>query len=144
MNRFDSGSISAYTPQSFQELAFTPLLKRQQHDEMSKNIAALDAIATDPLNEHRDEALKLKQDFESKLGNISGELASKGIDGIGRENFYRLKKEHDDLIAPTGKIGQINTAKIAEANAAAALNLEFPICSISDKSCASPPIVWVS
>jgi len=117
MNRFDSGSISAYTPQSFQELAFTPLLKRQQHDEMSKNIAALDAIATDPLNEHRDEALKLKQDFESKLGNISGELASKGIDGIGRENFYRLKKEHDDLIAPTGKIGQINAAKIAEANA---------------------------
>jgi hypothetical protein len=112
MNRFDNGSVSAYTPQSFQELSFTPMMKRAQHDEMSKNIAELDAIATDPLNEHRDEALKLKQDFESKLGNISGELASKGIDGIGRENFYRLKKEHDDLVAPTGRIGQINAAKI--------------------------------
>lgn len=114
-NRFDNGSVSAYTPQSFQELSFTPMMKRAQHDEMSKNLAELDAIATDPLNEHREEALKLKQEFESKLGNISGELASKGIDGIGRENFYRLKKEHDDLIAPTGKIGQINAAKIAEA-----------------------------
>ena len=114
-NRFDSGSVSAYTPQSFQELSFTPMMKRAQHDEMSKNIAALDAIAADPLNEHRDEALKLKQEFESKLGNISGELASKGIDGIVRENFYRLKKEHDDLIAPTGRIGEINAAKIAEA-----------------------------
>lgn len=115
-NRFDSGSVSAYTPQSFQELSFTPMMKRAQHDEMSKNLTQLDAIATDPLNEHRDEALKLKQEFEGKLGNISGELASKGIDGIGRENFYRLKKEHDDLIAPTGKIGQINAAKVAEAN----------------------------
>lgn len=113
-NRFDSGSVSAYTPQSFQELSFTPMMKRAQHDEMSKNIVALDAIATDPLNEHRDEALRLKQEFEGKLGNISGELASKGIDGIGRENFYKLKKEHDDLIAPTGKIGQINAAKVAE------------------------------
>jgi len=117
MNRFDNGSVSAYTPQSFQELSFVPMMKRAQHDEMSKNIAALDAIATDPLNEHRDEALRLKQEFEGKLGNMSGELASKGIDNIGRENFYRLKKEHDDLIAPTGKIGQINAAKVAEAKA---------------------------
>lgn len=110
-NRFDKGSVSAYTPQSFQELSFTPMMKRAQHDEMSKNLAELDAIATDPLNEHRDEALRLKQEFEGKLGNMSGELASKGIDNIGKENFYRLKKEHDDLIAPTGKIGQINFAK---------------------------------
>lgn len=112
MNRFDSGSISAYTPQSFQELAFTPLLKRQQHDEMSKNLAELSAIATDPLDKHRDEALRLKQDIEGKLGNLSGELASRGIDSIGKEAFYKLQKERNDLIAPTGRIGEINAAKI--------------------------------
>lgn len=114
-NRFDNGSISAYTPQSLQELAFTPLIKRQQHDEMSKNLAELNAIATDPLNEHRDEALRLKQELEGKLSNLSGELASKGIDSIGKDAFYKLQKERNDLIAPTGRIGQINAAKIAEA-----------------------------
>lgn len=117
MNRFDNGSVSAYTPQSFQELAFVPLMKRQQHDEMSKNLAELNAIATDPLNEHRERALQLKNDLESKLGNLSGELASRGIDGIGKEAFYKLQKERNDLIAPTGEIGIINAAKVAEAKA---------------------------
>ncbi len=112
MNRFDNTTVSAYTPQSFQELAFVPMMKRQQHDEMSKNLAELNAIATDPLNEHRDEAVKLKQDLENKLGNLSGELASRGIDGIGKEAFYKLQKERNDLIAPTGRIGQINAVKI--------------------------------
>jgi len=117
MNRFDNGSISAYTPQSFQELAFVPLMKRQKHNEMSKNLAELSAIATDPLNEHHDEALRLKQDLEGKLGNLSGDLASRGIDSIGKEAFYKLQKERNDLIAPTGRIGQINAAKVAEAKA---------------------------
>jgi len=117
MNRFTTITPSAYTPQSFQELAFTPLLKRQQHDEMSKNLAELNAIATDPLNEHRERALQLKNDLESKLGNLSGELASRGIDGIGKEAFYKLQKERNDLIAPTGEIGIINAAKVAEAKA---------------------------
>jgi hypothetical protein len=117
MNRFDNGSISAYTPQSMQELAFVPLMKRAKHDEMSKNLAELSAIATDPLNEHHDEALRLKQDLEGKLGNLSGELASRGIDSIGKDSFYKLQKERNDLIAPTGRIGQINAAKIAEAKA---------------------------
>ena len=112
MNRFDQVSVSAYTPQSMQELAFTPLMKRQKHDEMSKNLAELSAIATDPLNEHRDEALRIKQELESKLGNLSGNLADKGIDSIGISDFYKLQKERNDLIAPTGRIGQINAAKI--------------------------------
>ena len=112
MNRFDNGSVSAYTPQSFQELAFVPMMKRQQHDEMSKNLAELNAIATDPLDKHRDEAIQLKQNLEAKLGDLSGNLAAKGIDSIGKEAFYKLQKERNDLIAPTGRIGQINAAKI--------------------------------
>lgn len=112
MNRFDNVSVSAYTPQSMQELAFTPMIKRAKHDEMSKNLAELSAIATDPLNEHRDEALQLKNNLESKLGNLSGDLANKGIDSIGISDFYKLQKEKNDLIAPTGRIGQINASKI--------------------------------
>lgn len=112
MNRFDNGSVSAYTPQSMQELAFTPLMKRAKHDEMSKNLAELDAIATDPLDKHQAEALRIKQEFEGKIGNLSGDLAARGIDSIGVGDFYKLKKEHDDLIAPTGRIGQINNSKI--------------------------------
>ncbi len=109
-NRFDNGSVSAYTPQSFEELAFVPMLKRKQHDEMSKNLADLGIIPVDPLDEHRDEALRLKQDLESRLTNLSSDLASKGIDGLGKENFYKLQKERNDLIAPTGQIGIINAA----------------------------------
>lgn len=111
MNRFDNGSVSAYTPQSFEELAFVPMLKRKQHDEMSKNLADLSVIPVDPLDQHRDEALQLKQDLESRLTNLSSDLASKGIDNLGKENFYKLQKERNDLIAPTGKIGRINEAK---------------------------------
>ena len=112
MNRFDNVSTSAYTPQSMQELAFTPMMKRQKHDEMSKNLAELNAIAVDPLDVHQKKALELKNNLESKLGNLSGDLASRGIDSIGISDFYKLKKERDDLIAPTGRIGQINASKI--------------------------------
>ena len=115
MNRFDQVSVNAYTPQSMQELAFTPLMKRQKHDEMSKNLAELSAIATDPLNEHRDRALELKNDLESKLGNLYENLATRGIDSIGVSDFYKLKKERDNLIAPTGEIGIINEATKAMA-----------------------------
>jgi len=110
MNRFDNGSVSAYTPQSFQELAFVPMMKRQQHDELEK--AYINAkVLTDPLDVHRDEALRLKNDIEGRVSSLSEQLANNGVTPEARSSFLKFNKEYQDLISPTGRIGQINNAK---------------------------------
>ncbi len=109
-NRFDNGSISAYRPQSFQELAFVPLMKRKQHDELES--AYINAkVNTDPLDVHREEALRLKNDIEGKVSSLSEQLANNGITPESKSSFLKFNKEYQDLISPTGRIGQINNAK---------------------------------
>jgi hypothetical protein len=109
-NRFDNGSVSAYKPQSFQELAFVPMMKRKQHDELEA--AYINAkVNTDPLDVHKDEALRLKNEIEGKVSSLSEQLSTKGITPEARSSFLKFNKEYQDLISPTGRIGQINNAK---------------------------------
>jgi len=109
-NRFDNGSVSAYRPQSFQELAFVPMMKRKQHDELEA--AYINAkVNTDPLPVHTDEALRLKNEIEGKVSSLSEQLSVSGITPEARSSFLKFNKEYQDLISPTGRIGQINNAK---------------------------------
>jgi len=109
-NRFDNGSVSAYRPQSFQELAFVPMMKRKQHDELET--AYINArVNTDPLDVHKDEALRLKNEIEGKVSSLSQNLAANGITPEARSSFLKFNKEYQDLVSPTGRIGQINNAK---------------------------------
>lgn len=113
-NRFDNGSVSAYTPQSFQELAFVPMMKRQQHDKIiaDQELISAGLAKVDPYDKHFDEAVRLKQDLESNMDKTATELSQTGINNDMIGKTIALNRQYQDLISPTGKIGQINAEKI--------------------------------
>ena len=113
MNRYDDITVSGYTPQTMQELAFVPMMKREKHD---KTLADLELIRSglakvDPYSKHFDEALRLKKDIESQIDNTSSELAKHGINNDMIGKTIAMNRKYQDLIAPTGAIGQINAEK---------------------------------
>lgn len=114
MNRFDNISVSAYTPQSFEELAFVPMMKRKQHDDIlaKQELVRAGLAKVDPYDKHFDEAIKLKQDMESQLDNTATELSKSGINNDMIGKTIALNRQYQDLISPTGKLGQINAEKI--------------------------------
>ncbi len=113
MNRFDNTTVSAYSPQSFEELAFVPLMKRKKHDEIlaQQELVKAGLAKVDPLDVHFEEAQKLKQDLESKIDNTALELSQKGINNDMIGKTIALNREYQNQISPTGRIGRINEAK---------------------------------
>lgn len=116
-NRYDEITVSGYTPQTMQELAFVPMMKRQQEDKLVADNELIRAglLKVDPLKEHYAEAIQLKKDIESQIDATSSELAKHGVnrDMIGKT--IALNRKYQDLVSPTGRIGQINAAKAIEA-----------------------------
>jgi hypothetical protein len=114
MNRYDNGSVSAYTPQSMEELAFVPLMKRQKHDQISAQQEALRAglAKVDPSNKFFNEAITQKKAIEDKLDKMAGNLSENGFNNNMVGEALGLNREYQDLVSPTGKLGQINAEKI--------------------------------
>lgn len=113
-NRYTNLTPSAYTPLTLEEIAMVPAMKRKQHDTV---LAQQEAIRTglaktDPYTKHFDEALRLKQGIEGKMDATALELSEQGIsqDMIGKT--IGLNREYQDLMSPTGKLGQINAEKL--------------------------------
>jgi len=117
MNRYDEITVSGYTPQTMQELAFVPMMKREQHNKLlADNELIRSGLAkVDPLDVHYDEAMKLKKGIESQIDDTSTQLSKQGINNDMIAKTIALNRNYQDLIAPTGRIGQINTAKAVEA-----------------------------
>lgn len=112
-NRYDNGSVSVYTPQSMEELAFVPLMKRQKHDASQAKLEAYlsDINKIDPLDVHTPEAMKIKSDLTAKVNEQSEQLAKEGFNNNTIPSILRTNREIQDLFAPTGRAGQINAAK---------------------------------
>jgi len=114
MNRFTDISTSAYTPQSLEELAFVPMLKREKHDKITaqQELVRAGLAKVDPYDKHFDEAIRLKQDLESNMDKTATELSQTGINNDMIGKTIALNRQYQDLISPTGKLGQINAEKI--------------------------------
>jgi hypothetical protein len=112
-NRYTEISPSAYTPQTMQELAFVPMLKRQKHDALlAQQQEIIGGLAkVDPLDVHLEEAAKLKNNIESKIDQQASDLATNGFNNDMVGKTIALNREYQNLVAPTGRIGQINNAK---------------------------------
>lgn len=117
MNRYSDYSVSSYSPMTFEEIAIVPMMKRKQHDDvLAKQELIRSGLAkVDPLKEHLEEALRLKQGIESQMDNTALELSKNGINNDMIGKTIALNRQYQDLVSPTGRIGQINAAKIAEA-----------------------------
>lgn len=113
MNRYDNYTVSAYNPQSFEELAFVPALKRKKHDDLiAAQQTILDGLAkVDPLDVHFEHAKRLKNDIEQEVDLTSEELLKNGVNNDMIGKVIALNRKYHDLTSPTGEIGRINEAK---------------------------------
>jgi len=112
-NRYDNGSVAKFNPFTYQELAVTPMMQRQKHDQLlaQQELLKQGLAKVDPLDVHLNEALKYKSDIENKLTAQAELLSREGVNPNTQGDFLALNRKYQDLISPTGKLGQINNAK---------------------------------
>lgn len=111
MNRYDVASVAKFNPLSFQEILLAPTMMRQKHDA---SIVAAEAnrLKLDPLEQHTEEALRLKQEMDTRINSEIDNLNKEGFNPTSFQNISKLNREYQDLILPTGRAGQINNAKV--------------------------------
>ena len=116
MNRYSQITTSEFNPLSFQEIMAAPLAMRQKHDN---SIAAAEAlrIKANPLDKHLSRALEIKNQMDAEIANNVDTLNKEGYNPTTFQNIIKLNRQYQDMISPTGEIGIINAAKIAEAKA---------------------------
>ena len=112
-NRYTNITPSQFSPLSMEETFMVPALKRKQHDDLlSKQQLIRDGLTNiDPLAVHLNEAVKLRDDMDSKINTQAENLAKNGINPDSMNQFLSLNKQYKDLTGPTGRIGKINNAK---------------------------------
>lgn len=113
LNRYSDLTWGKLDLPSLQEQLLVPAMQRQKHDKLLAEQEAIRAglAKVDPLDVHYEEALKLKRGIEGQLDTTATRLAKEGISPDSTAEAIRLNREYQDLVAPTGRIGQINTAK---------------------------------
>lgn len=112
INRFADLSVSKFDPLSLDEIMAVPLYKQKQHDKLAADTEALyKSLVIDPLDVHKEEAQRIKREFEAKIDAQSLQLAKYGVDQNSNAQFLKMKREYDQLVSPTGRVGQINNAK---------------------------------
>lgn len=111
MNRYSQITTSEFNPLSFQEIMAAPLAMRQKHDN---SIAAAEAlrIKANPLDKHLNRALEIKNQMDAEIAKNVDTLNKEGYNPTTYQNIQRLNRQYQDMISPTGEIGQINNAKI--------------------------------
>jgi len=91
-----------------------PAMQRQKHDALNakQEDIRLGLAKVDPLDVHQDEAIKLKSEIESEIDKNATTLATSGVEDPNvSAKIIALNRKYNNLISPTGKIGQINAAK---------------------------------
>lgn len=112
INRYVDLSPAAYSPMSMNEIFSVPQAMRMQHDRLDDYINTTSGIIKpDPLDVHKDEALNIKKQYDLKLQEQAERLAKEGFNSNSLRDVKSLNREVQQLMAPTGRIGQINAAK---------------------------------
>lgn len=112
-NRYSQITPSQFQPLSLQEIMVTPLMQRQKHDQLvaQQEMLRQGLAKVDPLDVHMNEALNVKSQMENKLRSQADLLSREGINPNTQGDFLALNREYQNLISPTGRLGQINAAK---------------------------------
>ena len=112
-NRYDNISVSKFDPMSYQEIMAPAAMMRGRHDQLAAQQEALrqGLAKVDPLDVHYNEALKYKNDINNQINSQAELLAKEGFNPNSTSQFIQLNRKYNDLISPTGKLGQINAAK---------------------------------
>lgn len=111
MNRYDVASVAKFSPLSFNELAAAPTMMRQKHDASIAQAEAM-RIKANPLDKHLARAVELKNQMDAEIAKNVDTLNKEGYNPTTFQNITKLNRQYQDMISPTGEIGQINNAKI--------------------------------
>lgn len=113
INRYSQITPSRFNPLSFQEIIATPAMQRKRHDDLiaQQEILKTGINKVDPLQVHFNEALSLKSDINNQIQSQAEQLAREGVNPNSQSQILALNRKYNDLISPTGKLGQINAAK---------------------------------
>ena len=111
MNRYDIASVAKFSPLSFNELAAAPTMMRKKHDASIAQAEAM-RIKTDPYSKHYNRALELKQQMDNEIAKNVDTLNKEGYNPTTFQNITKLNRQYNDMISPTGEIGQINAENI--------------------------------
>lgn len=110
MNRYDVASVAKFNPLSFQEILLAPSMMRKNHDATIA-LAQSSVLKPDPLDVHYNRAMELKNQMDSEIAKNVEELNKEGFNSASYQNVQKLNRQYQDLISPTGEVGQINNAK---------------------------------
>lgn len=115
INRYTNLTPSAYNPMSLNEIIMVPQLKRMQHNQADQNLIDIESqlAKVDPLDVHLNEANALRSNINNQVRQQAERLATEGFNNNTLSGVRRTNRELADLMAPTGKLGQINAAKPA-------------------------------
>ena len=111
MNRYDVASVAKFSPLSFNELAAAPTMMRQKHDASIAQAEAL-RIKANPLDKHLNRTLEIKNQMDAEIAKNVDTLNKEGYNPTTFQNITKLNRQYQDMISPTGEIGQINNAKV--------------------------------
>lgn len=114
MNRYSQITPSQFNPLSLQEIMATPLMQRQKHDQLlaQQEVLRQGLAKTNPHEKYYDEAVKLKNDLNSKILSQAELLAKEGVNPNSQADFLSLNREYQDTMSPTGKLGMINAHNV--------------------------------
>ena len=114
VNRYTEISPSKFNPLSLQEILMVPAMKRQQHNQLLAEQQALrqGLAKVDPHDKYYDEAVRLKNELETKMDSTATKLSQQGIDNNMIADTIALNREYQNLVSPTGKLGMINAHKV--------------------------------
>jgi hypothetical protein len=88
-----------------------PLAMRQKHDNAILAAEAM-RIKANPLDKHLARALEIKNQMDAEIANNVDTLNKEGYNPTTFQNIIKLNRQYQDMISPTGEIGQINNAKV--------------------------------
>lgn len=113
VNRFTTITPSKFNPLSYNEIMATAQMQRARHDNLTaqQELLRQGLAKVDPLDVHFNEALKLKTDINDQINSQAELLAKEGVNPNSTSNFIKLNRQYNDLMSPTGRLGQINQAK---------------------------------
>lgn len=110
-NRYTELSPSQFNPMSFEQIAAPAMMKRAQHDKaLSDQQLMIQGLAqVRPHEKFYTEAQRLKSEIEGKIDNYASKLSQEGVNNNTQSDMIALNREYQNLIAPTGKLGMINS-----------------------------------
>lgn len=112
-NRYTQGSVSQFNPLSLQEIMMVPTIKRQQHDQLAADTAALEMLLgkNDPHALDYEYAKSIRDELQGGIDNTISELDKNGINSVSKTNVLGLRKKIADEMGPMGRLGQMDSYK---------------------------------